>query len=121
MPSIFQTATLVMVLTTFPLLLLALAIPYAVLKVRDARGDQPDPQVGLKVGLYFFFSIGVVLLLYGLTTIVVDLLLDTKESRPAVERRDPFGPAENLPEKDKGPSIQQRIGWAMVVAGFVPG
>jgi hypothetical protein len=85
-----------------PVLLLALAIPYAILRLRDARSDQRDPQLGLKAGLYYFYSLGVLLCLNGLTVAVVDLVMDKRPGAVAVV--DWFTPA-------------QRVGWAMVTSG----
>src|SRR5262245_43032249 len=66
----------VMAWLLIPLALLGLAIPYAVIRFRDARGESQDPQVGIKCALYFFFSLALLLFETGLTIIVVDLMLD---------------------------------------------
>jgi hypothetical protein len=80
---------------------LSLAVPYVVLRMRDARSERPDPQLGLKAAMYFFFSLGIMLFLSGLTTLVVDLLVD--------EGRMPGG----------GLTEAQRISFAFMVAGLI--
>src|SRR5437667_8120455 len=65
-------------LVVLPFVLLGLAIPYAVLRARDSR-DQPDSQLGLKTGLHYFLSVGILQFLTGLTIIAVDLI--TRENR----------------------------------------
>jgi hypothetical protein len=92
----------------FPLLLLGLAIPYAVLRLRDSRNPVQDPQLGLKCALYFTHSIGVLLLLTGLTVLVIDFLQELSHQ--------PFrGPG------GQGPifSPVQRTAAALVVSGLV--
>src|SRR5205085_1642989 len=76
-----------------PFILPGLAIPYAVLRARDSR-EHPDSQLGLKVGLYYFLSVGILQLLSGLTVISVDLL--TREDARGVrdERGRQIRPAE---------------------------
>jgi hypothetical protein len=63
-------------------LVLSLAVPYVVLRLRDSRSEKPDPQIGIKSALYFFFSVGILLFLNGLTALVVDLLVNTPAKVP---------------------------------------
>jgi len=60
-------------ITLIPFVLLALAIPYIVLRTRDSH-EHPDPQLGLKAALHYFLSASILLFLTGLTVISVDLL-----------------------------------------------
>lgn len=94
-----------------PNLLLALAVPYAILRVRDARTGAPDSQLGLKAALYFFYSVAIMMILFGLTVIVVDLVqdLDLGGPRAAVRQR----PAEEFP------NTAQRMGAAIILAGVL--
>jgi hypothetical protein len=55
-------------------LLLSLVVPYVVLRLRDGRNELHDPQIGLKVVLHFFFSVGWLLGLTGLSVIIADIL-----------------------------------------------
>ncbi|HYT93565.1 MAG TPA: hypothetical protein VEL76_32905 [Gemmataceae bacterium] len=95
-----------MAITVFaiPLVLLSLAIPYAILRLRDSRNPTPDPQLGFKVAMQYFFSVSLLLVLFGLTTIVVDLILRTGGPR--------FGP-EDFPTEG------QRTGFAMILSGGI--
>jgi hypothetical protein len=56
-------------------MLISLAIPYVVLRMRDKGSPSPDPQIGIKSALYYFFSVGIILVLTGLTTLVMDVLV----------------------------------------------
>jgi hypothetical protein len=81
--------------------LLSFAIPYAVLRIRDIRSERPDPQIGMKAAMYFFFSIGIMLFLTGLTVLVVDLIVSP-------DRRGQTGLTEN-----------QRTSLALMVSGVL--
>jgi hypothetical protein len=67
------TGQLLPLVVLFPALL-ALAIPYAVLVLRDSRSEVRDPQVGWKAVLYFMFSVAVLMALYALTLLLIDTL-----------------------------------------------
>jgi len=82
-----------------PFLLSVLLVGYLVLRMRDNRSEDHDPQLGLKAGLHFFFSLSILLLLSGLTVVVVDALTAEKAA-PGSDWRQ-----------------AQRTGWALVVAG----
>src|SRR4051794_33367841 len=75
-----------MVLSLSPFVLLGLAIPYAILKLKDARGIEHDPQIGLKAVLHFVWSLCILLFLTGLTTLVIDLITEKASPPPT-----PFG------------------------------
>jgi hypothetical protein len=97
-----ELAYLVLFLAAVPLVLLSLAFPYAVLRLRDAHSKEPDPHLGFKAAQGYFFSLAVLLVLTGLTLIAVDVLL-------------PLGvPGSARPEF---PSPCQRTGAALIVAG----
>jgi hypothetical protein len=92
---------------SIPLVLLSLAIPYAVLYMRDSRNEEHDPEIGLKSAMYFMFSLSIILILVGLTVIVIDFLMDEK------------GPAGAKSAGDF--NEMQRLGAAMMVSGFAVG
>jgi hypothetical protein len=69
-----------MFVLVIPTLLLGLAIPYAVLRMREGKTGETDPQIGLKSALHFFCSAGILMVLFGLTIIFIDLFL--REDRP---------------------------------------
>jgi hypothetical protein len=90
-----------------PFALLGLAIPYAVLKSRDARAEEHDPEIGLKSALYFIFSLAILIVLTGLTVLVVDALMeseDTSRNTPVFGQPPPPKPAKEFTEA-------QRVGW----------
>jgi hypothetical protein len=113
------TVFLQFVLLGAPALFLALAIPYAILRLRDTKNDKQDSQLGIKAALYFFFSVGILLFVSGLTTIVVDLLLESKALD--LQPRDRFAPPGLPPAPVPNPGLSdgQRTGLALMVAGVV--
>jgi hypothetical protein len=99
-------------LILLPYLLLGLAIPYAVLRLRDAQNRRPDPQLGFKVALQFFFSLSVLLVLSGLTYIVVDFVMDLNILGAIRPGRQPlFG------QRGEFPNSAQRTGLAIILSG----
>jgi hypothetical protein len=101
--------------------LVGVAVPYAVLRMRDARGDYHDPQLGLKVAYHFFFSLGILLVLVGLTVNVADLIIDDKPAQ-----RPQFGvvgmpmPVPANPKADgRLLTPNMRTGWALVSSGLL--
>ncbi len=91
-----------------PIALLGLAIPYAVLYLRDGRNEDHDPEIGLKSALYFMFSLSILLILSGLTILVVDFLMGDKKLAPAGKPLTEF-------------SETQRNAAALMVSGFAIG
>lgn len=69
-------------------ILLSLAIPYAVLRIRDSNNIEQDPHVGLKCVLFFAFSVGILLFLSGLTTYVITVLNDLDDPMATITRFD---------------------------------
>jgi hypothetical protein len=101
-----------------PLLLLALALPYVALRLRDSQNRDPDPQLGFRTAQYFFFSLGVLLALTGLSSIVVDLVQQALEpQRGGLVVPAPFG----QPNRPRGefPNDAQRTGAAMILSGLL--
>jgi hypothetical protein len=94
-------------LSLLPFALLGLAIPYAILRLQDARAEQHDPEIGIKAALYFIFSLSILVVLTGINVLVIDAL----EDRPNVGRNRP----------DDGLTNGQRLGCGLVVAGLALG
>ena len=92
----------VFALAATPVALLSFAIPYALLRMQDARNETNDPQLGLKAVLYFTFSLGVLLFLTGLNILLYDFIRE----RPA------GGFGRSMWNQD------QRNGAALVVVGI---
>jgi hypothetical protein len=82
MPEVFAAilVAVYVIVAVVPLALLALAIPYAVLRLRNE--DPPDPQLGAKIGLQFFFSAAILLFLTGLTITSIDLFTRDRVTSP---------------------------------------
>jgi hypothetical protein len=125
MPEVFNAVALgivtSLVLLLLPIALVAVAVPYAVMRMRDVRGEHHDPQLGLKVAYHFFFSLGILLILIGLTVNVADLIIDEK---PAAGPQ--FGvpvmpvPVRANPKTDgRFLTPAMRTGWALVSSGLV--
>jgi hypothetical protein len=65
--------------------LLALAIPYAILALRDSRSEVRDPQVGWKALLYFMFSVSILIALYALTALLIARLQAAQAARRSLQ------------------------------------
>lgn len=107
-----------------PFALLGLAIPYAVLRIRETRSDDPDPQIGLKSALHFILSLSILLVVSGITTLVVDALIDIDKPRQQEFRpqgRPGFPQPVQQVKKDKEFNERQRMGCAFIVSGLVLG
>jgi hypothetical protein len=108
-----------------PLLLLTLALPYAVLRLNDAQNRHPDPQLGFRAAQHFFFSLGVLLALTGLSTIVVDLVQQALEPAGGGIAAPPFGQPFGQPfrpaprPRSEFPNDAQRTGCALILAGVL--
>lgn len=109
-----------------PLMLLALAIPYAIARLRT---DGPvDPQLGLKVALYFFISASMLLALSGATLIAADLL--ARDAAPAKSAEEGvggppvfsgagFGRPISSGGGSSGFNVTCRVGVALMISGII--
>jgi hypothetical protein len=104
----------------FPMALLAVAVPYTVLRMRDVRGEHHDSQLGLKVAYGFFFSLGILMIHIGLTINVADLIIG--DTPPGVGAAPQFGPGVRQ-NRDGNPLLTptMRTGWGVVASGLVFG
>jgi hypothetical protein len=108
-----------------PLLLPALALVYIGLRLRDLRGNNPDPEVGIKAAYHFFLSLGVLFVLIGLTIITNDIMDGVygwkPKPSPTSPFRDPnFGPGFQQTE-DEFFNVNKRTGLGVVLAGALCG
>ncbi len=62
-----------------PTLFLGLALPYGILRIRDAFSPTPDPMLGAKTALHFFLSLGILQMLIAFTIVVVEFMVATRE------------------------------------------
>jgi hypothetical protein len=101
----------------FPALLLALAIPYGIMYLRNGQEGPRDPQIGIKVALYFFFSLSILLVLNGLSVFVVDALVEPRPTFTTSPFDPSIGPAGGTTSsKELRPA--QRTAGALVMAGL---
>jgi hypothetical protein len=98
-----------------PFLLLALAIPYAVLRLRGQEGLEQDHQVGIKVFFHYFFSLAVLLFLTGVTVIAIDAV---QEREPMPFGGPPARPVQPAPKFSEF-NAAQRTGAALALTGLI--
>ena len=113
------------------------AAAYLSLRVRDARAEQPDPELGIKVGYHTFVTAGLLLALTGLSIAATDYLANLfdpnleaqqQPGAPAVVRPppgvDPRGfpvirPQAPPPPDDPFGRLAQRVAWPLVISGVL--
>jgi hypothetical protein len=109
-------------LGVIPFILFSLAIPYAVLRLQNV--EPVDPQLGSKVGLQYFFSVALMIMITGLTIMAVDLSMRDELFGIAPPPPPPqpmgFRPKADPADKDLFNSAQ-RTGFAMVLSGLLLG
>jgi hypothetical protein len=89
-----------------PMALFGIAVPYAVLRMRDLRSEHHDPQLGLKVAYHL-----------GLTINVADLII---EDKPAVAGPQFGMPVRANPKADSWLlTPNMRTGWALATSGLL--
>jgi hypothetical protein len=115
------TGQVLLLLVLLPALL-ALAIPYAVLALRDSRSVVRDPQVGWKAVLFFTFSLAILMALFAVTLLVLDFLTNS----PSTSRTPATAPAGFPPSPRRSPSPlllsgQQRTAFAILTSAVLVG
>jgi len=123
-------AGMFIVFSVLPLLLvflIGLGVAYVSLRIRDARADPPDPELGIKSGYYFFLTASMFLALSGLTISVIDLADEALGDKP-VPGAQAQGPQFNPPGQfrpqpvrrdDPFESVSQRVAWPLVISGVL--
>lgn len=105
-----------------PSVLMLVALVYVALRVRDAKAEHPDPELGLKTAYWLLYTLGILLIHFGLTTLFAYWLTKLEITGPAKM----FGPGGgnfgrpmggNFGNANDDWSPASRIGWALVVAG----
>jgi len=121
------------VLSVLPLALAGLAVAYVSLRIRDARADPPDPELGVKAAYYTFLTAGIFLALTGLSLSVIDFLGEAFEGQQARQPQPQFNPQFNPqqgrflpPPQQQQPKpddpfdrVSQRVAWPLVVSGVL--
>lgn len=99
-----------------PVFLLTLLAGYVLLRVRDARTEERDPDIGIKAALHYFLSLSILLIVNGLTLVAVEAMT----SKPTkTERVAPGGGFRNGPAIKEDTSATQRTGWGLAAAGLL--
>lgn len=117
------------VLGLMPFVLGGLAVAYVALRVRDARAEPADPQLGLKAACYSFLTAGILLALSGVSIAVIDLLGEAMDGKQPQQQPQPqfnpqFGP-KVIPRPAPPPAqpndpfdtVSQRVAWPLVISG----
>jgi hypothetical protein len=99
--------------------LVPVALAYVALRVRDARGPEPDPELGAKTAFHLIHSIGILMALAGLTVSMLDLISEAIAPRPAGVQQPQFPPRGQpaQPAKEEGFNRAQRTAAALTGVG----
>lgn len=127
MPEMFAGG--LVLLSLIPLALTGLGIAYIGLRIRDARSETPDPELGIKAAYSTFMSAGVLLALTGLTISAIDFLSEALEDKQQNQPPVMFGPPgkfnpQPMPrpqQDDPFDRISQRVAWPLVISGVLFG
>ena len=121
------------VLSVLPIALAGLAVAYVSLRIRDARADPPDPELGIKAAYYTFLTAGLFLALSGLSLSMIDFLGEAFEGQQARQPQPQFNPQfppqqgrfvpppQPQPPKPDDPfdRVSQRVAWPLVASGVL--
>jgi len=117
-------------LSIFPVAIAGLAVAYIGLRIRDAKSDPPDPELGIKAAFYTFLTAGFLLALTGLSLSIIDFLGDAFEGKQPKQQQQPFNPQFNPgrfppppppPQQPNDPfdRVSQRVAWPLVISGVL--
>ena len=119
------------------LMVLGAAVAYLSLRIRDARADTTDPEIGIKVGYHTFVTSGILLALTGLSIAATDYLANLFDPNiqaqqqppaPAIIRPPPgmnpggfpmMRPQAPPPPDDLFGRMAQRVAWPLVISGVL--
>lgn len=107
----------IIMMTALPSILMLVALVYVALRVRDAKAEHPDPELGLKTAYWLLYTIGILILHFGLTLLFSHWLGMLELTGPKFGgRAGGFGPAPfNVANDTWSPA--SRAGWSLVLAG----
>ena len=99
--------------------LVPVALAYVALRVRDARGPEPDPELGAKTAFHLIHSIGILMALTGLTVSMLDLMSgdDRPQTRRSAAAAFPAARPAGAPAKEEGFNNAQRTAAALTGVG----
>ncbi len=104
----------ILMIAVLPSFLMLVSLIYVALRVRDARNEHPDPELGLKTVYWLLYTIGIVLVHMGFTVLVSHWLSELELTGPARMGRGAFGRGNFA---DDEWSSASRTGWALVASG----
>jgi heme/copper-type cytochrome/quinol oxidase subunit 2 len=101
--------------------LVPVALAYVALRVRDARGADPDPELGAKTAFHLINSIGILMALTGLTISMLDLMSGVIAPRPVPGLQQRAFPqrGQAAPQKEGGFNNTQRTAAALTGVGVL--
>lgn len=123
MPEAIGASMAVMMLAFVPAILLGLAYPYLALRFRDSKAERPDPELGIKAGYYFLYSLALMMVVLGLSVCMIQLMQGTfgKGAKQRVGVDDgPFAQPRVVAQEKKDEKFSSpvmRIGLAVTVSG----
>jgi len=98
---------MLVVFNLIPLALAGMVVSYLALRMKPVTPpDEADNQVGLKSALYMIYSIGILMVLIGMTQLVVDLITQAEWFTKSMDRLGKYG------------AYHRQI-YAMMLSGFV--
>jgi hypothetical protein len=101
--------------------LVPVALAYVALRVRDARGTEPDRDLGAKTAYHLINSLGILMALSGLTISMNDLMSGTMAPKPPGQQQPVFPPRAQpaQAQKEGGFNTAQRTASALTGVGVV--
>jgi hypothetical protein len=102
--------------------LVPVALAYVALRVRDARGPEPDPALGAKTAYHLINSLGILMALTGLTISMLDLMSGTLAPKPPAGLPQQAFPPRGQPapaQKEEGFNNAQRTAAALTGVGVL--
>src|SRR5262245_12730554 len=112
-------------ISIFPVVLAGLAVAYVGLRIRDAKADPPDPELGIKAAFYTFLTAGILLALTGLSLSIIDFLGEAFEGKQPKQQQPQFNPGRFPPPppqqqpNDPFDRVSQRVAWPLVISGVL--
>lgn len=108
---------LIIMMTVLPSILMLVSLVYVALRVRDAKAEHPDPELGLKTAYWLLYTIGIIIAHFGLTVLASHALQLLEITGPAMHGGgNRFGGMPFANANDSW-SPASRTGWALVLAG----
>lgn len=109
---------MLIVVTALPSILMLVALVYVALRVRDAKAEHPDPDLGLKTAYWLLYTIGIIIVHFGFTILFSHWMQELELTGPKMggPMRGGFGGMPFANPNDSW-SPASRTGWALVLAG----